>query len=176
LETFFLHHLNTEHILGILQSLTHLCSTLAVPVPAILQEENERLTYQHQLVAEMCRGFDWFRHVQLHSLLVHPEQVLGDSATEQLTPGSMQQQLSPLLKTELEVQLLQQLSSLPVVQPNISKSSGALPASALNSSYTCVAAPAASPLLLLPATSIATNPFLQAAASSLHRQAKSCGC
>uniref|UniRef100_A0A383WA48 Uncharacterized protein n=1 Tax=Tetradesmus obliquus TaxID=3088 RepID=A0A383WA48_TETOB len=98
-----------------------------------LQEENERLAYQHQLITEMCKGFEWFRNMQLHALLAGPEQLLGDDVSEQLTPGCMQLQFTSLLETEAEVQLLQQLSSLPVTQQSSSTGAAAPAASALDS-------------------------------------------
>uniref|UniRef100_A0A383W898 Uncharacterized protein n=1 Tax=Tetradesmus obliquus TaxID=3088 RepID=A0A383W898_TETOB len=103
---------------------------------ATLQEENERLAYQHQLVAELCKGFEWFRDMQLHAVLADPELMLADdaSADQQLAQNSMQQ-LTSLLEIEGEVQLLQQLSVLPVNQSNTSKGSAAPPAPAPNSSY-----------------------------------------
>jgi hypothetical protein len=79
-----------------------------------MQAENDWLRWQHQLIAELCKGFDWFRHHKLHSLLPDPELMLVDS--EQLTPASLQQQLSNCLATEDETQLLRQLSTLPDVQ------------------------------------------------------------
>lgn len=96
-----------------------------------LQEENERLAYQHQLMAEMCKGFEWFQNMQLHAVLAGPEQLQGDDFSELLMPGCMQQQFSNLLETE--VQLLQQLSSLPVTQQNSSTGAAAPAASALDS-------------------------------------------
>jgi hypothetical protein len=61
----------------------------------------------------MCKGFDWFRQLKLHTLL-EPELMQLDS--EQLTPDGLKQQLSSCLATDDETRLLQQLSSLPEVQ------------------------------------------------------------
>jgi hypothetical protein len=82
----------------------------------------------------MCKGFDWFRHLQLHALLADPELMQLDS-TEQLTTDSLQQQLlSNCLATDDEARLLQQLSILPHVQTQSSLESVADLASALDGS------------------------------------------
>lgn len=115
----------------------------------VLQEENARLTHQYQLVEELCKCFDWFRHMQLHALLANHELMLGDDASQQLTPDSVQQQFTNLLETEVELQLLQQLSSLQVSQQNSSTACAALPASALDSGQDSrQASPASSSLLV----------------------------
>uniref|UniRef100_A0A383W8W7 Uncharacterized protein n=1 Tax=Tetradesmus obliquus TaxID=3088 RepID=A0A383W8W7_TETOB len=117
-----------------------------------LQEENERLAYQHQLVSELCKVFDWFRHMQLHALQPDPELMVTDDASEQLTPGSMQQQFTDILQTEAEVQLLQQLSSLSVSQQSSSNCSASLATAADNSSQASSnrACPASSCQLVAP--------------------------
>jgi hypothetical protein len=130
-----------------------------VPVPLLccLQAEHDHLVYQHQLITDFCQGFDWFRHVQLHALLADTEVMLaGSSTAEQLTPGSLHQQLSNILETESEVQLMQQLSSLPVSQQQPSNgppaaphtaahNSSSAPISLRDSSYSSISASEASP-------------------------------
>jgi hypothetical protein len=130
-----------------------------VPVPLLccLQAEHDHLVYQHQLITDFCKGFDWFRHVQLHALLADPEVMLAGSTAEQLAPGSLNQQLSNILETESEVQLMQQLSSLPASQQHPSNGSAAAPHTAAHnsssapislrdSSYSSISASEASPL------------------------------
>jgi hypothetical protein len=79
------------------------------------QAENDWLRWQHQLIVQLCKGFDWFRNLKLKSLLADPQLMQVNS--EQLTPESLQQQLSSsCLATEDETRLLQQLPALPDVQ------------------------------------------------------------
>jgi hypothetical protein len=79
-----------------------------------LQAENNWLRWQHQLIAELCKGFDWFRNLKLHSLLADSQLM---QMGEQLTPECLQQQLSSnCLATDDEVRLLQQLPALPDLQ------------------------------------------------------------
>jgi hypothetical protein len=80
-----------------------------------LQAENDWLHYQHQLLAEMCRGFDWFRHLKLHALLADPELMQLDGSV-QLRPDGLQQEFGDCLATGDEARLLQQLSTLPYFQ------------------------------------------------------------
>jgi hypothetical protein len=61
----------------------------------------------------MCKGFDWFRHLQLHALLGDTQLMQLDS--EQLTPENLQQQLANCFATEDEALLLQQLSAQPLL-------------------------------------------------------------
>jgi hypothetical protein len=77
--------------------------------------------------------------VQLHALLADPEVMLAGTTAEQLTPGIIQQQLSHLLETEIEVQLLQQLSSLPVTQQQPVNRSASMPHQAAPNSSTAPA-------------------------------------
>jgi hypothetical protein len=80
-----------------------------------LQAENDWLRWEHKLIAELCKGFDWFRNLKLHSMLAGSQLMQLDS--EQLMPESLQEQLSSnCLATEDETRLLQQLSALPDVQ------------------------------------------------------------
>ncbi|WIA30801.1 hypothetical protein OEZ86_000859 [Tetradesmus obliquus] len=79
---------------------------------AQLQAENDWLRWEHQLITEMCKGFDWFRHLKLQALLADPELMMCIDS-EQLTPADLQQQLGDSLATEDESRLLRQLSFLP---------------------------------------------------------------
>jgi hypothetical protein len=98
-----------------------------------LQAENDWLHYQHQLLAEMCKGFDWFRHFKLHALLADPDLTELDGA-EQLTPDSLQQHFGDWLATGDEARLLQQLSTLPHIETQSSLESIADLTSALDGS------------------------------------------
>ncbi|WIA10765.1 hypothetical protein OEZ85_010934 [Tetradesmus obliquus] len=79
---------------------------------AQLQAENDWLRWEHQLITEMCKGFDWFRHLKLQALLADPELMMC-IGSEQLTHADLQQQLGDSLATEDESRLLRQLSFLP---------------------------------------------------------------
>jgi hypothetical protein len=67
------------------------------------------------LIAELCKGFDWFRQLKLRALL-ESDLELMQLDSQQLTPNDVQQQLPSCLTTDYETRLLQQLSSLPDVQ------------------------------------------------------------
>jgi hypothetical protein len=168
-------------------------TTLPVPLLCCLQAEHDHLVYQHQLITDFCKGFDWFRHVQLHALLADPEVMLAGSTAEQLTPGSLHQQLFNILETESEVQLMQQLSSIPVSQQPPSNgppaaphqpepNSSSAPISLRDSSYSSISASKASPSATVclqntfgqvPASTAAVNSSRLDPASSSHPSAPS---
>ncbi|WIA10766.1 hypothetical protein OEZ85_010935 [Tetradesmus obliquus] len=55
---------------------------------AQLQAENDWLRWQHALIAELCKGFDWFRNFKLHALLADPDAMQERSHSTSSTNSS----------------------------------------------------------------------------------------